>query len=289
MAKKNKPLLTKKKQTWAKQFKPKNAVKGTPLNPNVGEQAIYSAQLERMTIKMVDETTRRVIKLFRQDPNFAQDASTASQARILMSELTKKFTQLFNSNAKPVAKKMVERENRSSKRSMHTSLKQLSGGLSIKTDVMTPEIKDIMSASVQENVGLIKSIPQEYLGKVQGAVMRSISSGNGLADLVPFLEKQKGMTKRRARNIALDQTRKAYNGINRGRMQAIGVKQYEWLHTAGSQKPRPQHIAMSGNIYSLDDPPVIDDNTGERGIPGQLPNCKCRMVPVIKFNDGVPE
>jgi hypothetical protein len=35
---------------------------------------------------------------------------------------------------------------------------------------------------VTENVGLIKSIPTQYLGGVQGAVMRSITTGNGMQD-----------------------------------------------------------------------------------------------------------
>jgi uncharacterized protein with gpF-like domain len=42
---------------------------------------------------------------------------------------------------------------------------------------------------------------------------------------------------------------------------------------------------MDGNVYSFDDPPIIDKNTGERGIPGQAINCRCFMVPVIEFED----
>ena len=45
-----------------------------------------------------------------------------------------------------------------------------------------------------ENVGLIKSIPAQYLNGVQGAVMRSITTGNGMQDLVPYLQKHKGIT-----------------------------------------------------------------------------------------------
>ncbi|RIQ43658.1 phage head morphogenesis protein, partial [Bordetella avium] len=33
-----------------------------------------------------------------------------------------------------------------------------------------------------------------------------------------------------------------------------------------------------------DNPPIIDKTTGERGLPGQLINCKCRMRPVIDFS-----
>jgi SPP1 gp7 family putative phage head morphogenesis protein len=206
-----------------------------------------------------------------------------------MRALTKKWEQIFNVKSGPLSQKMADDANASSKYALHQSLKQLSGGLSLKTSIMTGTLNTVMKAIIAENVGLIKSIPSQYFTQIQGAVMRSISQGNGLQDLQPFFEKQKGMTKRRAKNIALDQTRKAYNGLNKGRMQALKIDQYEWLHSGGGQHPRPQHIAMSGNIYSLSNPPIIDDDTGERGIPGQLINCKCRMRPVVKFNEGKPE
>ncbi|KAF9396648.1 hypothetical protein CPC16_010967, partial [Podila verticillata] len=63
--------------------------------------------------------------------------------------------------------------------------------------------------------------------------MRSITSGNGLEDLIPFLQAQEGITRRRARNIALDQTRKAYNGFNRARCVGAGVTHGEWIHSGG--------------------------------------------------------
>jgi len=38
-------------------------------------------------------------------------------------------------------------------------------------------------------------------------------------------------------------------------------------------------------IFSFDDLPVIDRRSGERGIPGQAINCRCRMAPVIEFDN----
>ena len=165
------------------------------------------------------------------------------------------------------------------------------GGLSIKTDFITPELNDIIKASAAESTQLIKSIPQQYMLETQGAVMRSITTGNGLQDLVPFFEKRKGITTRRAKNIALDQTRKVYNSINQGRMEALGIDTYEWVHSGGGKEPRPEHKAkypagLNGGVFSLSDPPVIDPKTGQRGKPGDLINCRCTMRPVMVFKDG---
>ena len=116
--------------------------------------------------------------------------------------------------------------------------------------------------------------------------MRSISTGNGLADLVPFLQRYKGITNRRARFIASDQTRKSFSNINRLRLEKMGVQKFEWVHSLGGTEPRPLHKdVLNHKIFRIDQPPIIDDKTGERGFPGQLINCKCRMAPIINFED----
>jgi SPP1 gp7 family putative phage head morphogenesis protein len=179
---------------------------------------------------------------------------------------------------------MVEGAQKASATSLHSSLEQLSGGLSLKTSVIPAGMEEVAQATVYENVQLIKSIPSQYLDDVFGSVMRSITTGGGLADLIPAIRKYDGITDRRAKNIALDQTRKAYNSINKQRLMAVGIKKFRWSHSAGGQTPRQDHIAMDGKIFSFDDLPIIDRKTGERGIPGQAINCRCTMTPVYEFD-----
>jgi SPP1 gp7 family putative phage head morphogenesis protein len=180
---------------------------------------------------------------------------------------------------------MVDGAQAASKTALHTSLKKMTGGLSLKTSLMTPQLNAVYKAQVAQNVGLIKTIAAEYLKNVEGAVMRSITTGRGLQDLVPALEQYEGYTHRKAKNVALDQTRKTYNAINKGRMTGIGVKRFMWIHSGGGAEPREDHIAMDGEVFSFDNPPVIDERTGERGIPGQAINCRCTMAPVFDFSD----
>lgn len=284
------PLVTEKRRAWAA---PRKDVtfKGAMLNYNVAMQDRYVRALQSLVKQMTAQTIREVKKLLA-SPAFdsangsAMDAANpASQARILTNQLTAKFESLFGRKAKELADRMVAAADRSSKVALGLSLKQMSGGLTLKTDLLNKSLRTTLTATVAENVALIKSIPREFMLQVQGDILRGLSTGQGLADIVPALEQYEGVTLRRAKNIALDQTRKAYNNINKGRMQAIGVKKFQWVHSGGGQKPRELHIEMDGNIYSFDDLPVIDERTGERGIPGQAINCRCTMVPVIQFGD----
>ena len=70
-------------------------------------------------------------------------------------------------------------------------------------------------------------------------------------------------------------------------LQAVGLNKYEWIHSGAGQQPREFHRdVLNGQIFDLDDPPIIDEDTGERGIPSQLINCRCTMRPVLEFEDG---
>ena len=280
-------LLTKRKAAWIGKRKP-DVVRGSVLNYPAGVADRYQKRIERLIEKMIAETERKIERLFNGEPAtvfFAEDASVSSQARILTNALTAKFDSLFGLYAKPLAEQMAQEADEASKSGLYSSIKELSGGMSLKTDFLTLEMKDVLSATITENVGLIKSIPKRYLTNVQGAVMRSITTGNGLADLKPFLDRYKAITQKRASLIANDQTRKAYAFMNKGRMESLKVPDFEWIHSHGGNHPRKLHQQYDGKIFSLRSLPVIDERTGERGIPGQLINCKCKMRPIIKFEE----
>lgn len=279
--------LTRRKEAWVKRRQP-DIIRGKALNNPTILEGRYYEKLDNLVDRMCDEVIAEIKRFYAQpyaEEFVAQDASIASQARILTNAMVRKFTKMFADAAPDLAAQQIKSVDKFSSANMHASLSDLTGGLSLSTRSLSGPLTDIISASVTENVSLIKSIPQQYLTGVQGAVMRSITGQGGLQNLVPYLEKHKAITKRRARMIARDQTRKAYNNLNRGRMENIGLKKFEWLHTAGSNKPRKLHISYSGKVFSFDDLPIIDENSGQRGIPGDAINCRCRMIPVLEFDD----
>jgi SPP1 gp7 family putative phage head morphogenesis protein len=296
-----KPLLTKAKKQWVGQFKP-TALRGSPLNHNAAASEQYNKELQAMVLQMTSQVEREIKRFFEgetateffdepsaiESPQVAQDASISAQARMLTNKITETFNSLFSRRAKMLAQRMIDTADKTSKSSLHGSLKALSGGLMIKTNIMPGALGEALNAATYENVQLIKTISEKYLAGIQGAVMRSIQpGGNGLADLVPYMQSHKEITQRHARNIALDQTRKAFNVCNSERMKALGIKKFEWIHSGGGLHPRVDHVKMDGNIYSFDDLPVIGVMYGSevRGIPGQLPSCRCSMAPVIEFDD----
>lgn len=299
-----KAKLSQKKATWQQQFKAPE-LKGKTLNPSAAIQEQFQKELEKLTSQMTREVTKELRALFRSPAAQTLDAaeekllekngrpiataaatgSIASQSRILINKLINRFTRLFNDRAQTLAERMVERTLKNSALTLKASLK-VATGQSISTDFMTKTLSEVTKASVESATGLIKRIPAEYMSKVQNAVMRSITTTEGSGALMKELGKYNHEIKNWAFNTARDQTTKAYNNINRERMIAVGVEEFEWVHSGGGSNPREYHKHfLNGKVFRFDDPPVIDLRTKEKGFPGQLPNCRCKQRPILRFNE----
>jgi SPP1 gp7 family putative phage head morphogenesis protein len=267
----------------------KNVLTGGELSYPAGVASRYRRQLAALVRQMTKEVTTGFLSLFhspKAQKSLALDWSLASQARILGGKLAKKYELLFNDLAWILAQQLVDEASDVSAAAVAASIKKISSDLTIKTDFVTAGMEEIAKASVAENVALIRSIPEQYLLRVQGEVMRSITNaGGGIGELTKALEKYEGMTKTRAANIAEDQTRKVYTSINAKRLQRVGLDKFKWKYNFVGQKSRELHVEMDGNIYSFSDPPTIQENPLVKGLPGELPFCHCSVTPVVVFDD----
>ena len=262
----------------------KNLLEGGALIPSVSISNDFAKSIEKMIDEFHRDIAREIKAAFKAaNPEYAMDGSFTFEARKRINALKEKWQERFNELAKSAVDRMIRRIDKNSSVSLNLSLKNLSDSISIDTTFSDARLADVIQASTQEAAQLIKRIPAKYLDEVQGQVMRSITSGNGMKDLVPYLTKKYKGDIKWARHVALDQTRKAYTSINTVRLQNMGVEEFKWVHTGGSAHPRKEHIALSGKIFRYDDPPVIDPRTGERGLPSVAPFCRCIAIPVIKL------
>lgn len=267
--------------------KPDQQLRGTPLHNPVSIELRYSRELRALTRLMTKETDAAVRELFKSPEAkefFAQDASIAMMARGMLNVLTNRFENMFATHAERLARRMLGAVDEQSKAALNRSFGKLADSLTIKVAEMPPALKTIYEASVSENVDLIKSIPEQYLGKVKGAVNRSITGSGGIGPLITEIKKYDGMTDRRAKNIALDQTRKAYQSANVERTKAAGIKKGIWVHTGGTKEPRPLHRGYNGKEFNLAEGAPVGDN-GKKVQPGEEVNCRCTFIPVVNFED----
>ena len=267
--------------------KPKKPLAGTALIPNAGIALAFQNPLIEALAEMHSQVSRVMLKVFTEHvgmDGIGMDANPASQARIALAALSRKWDKRFAALSNSLVDRMIDQTLKHSTATLESSLKVISEQIKVRETLSDPAVKTVIQASTQQAAQLIKLIPAEYLGKVQGEVMRALTTGRGQADLIPFFTKEYNGRVKWARQVALDQTRKAYSTINRVRLEKVGVKRYEWLHSGGAKEPRKDHIAMNGKIFEYNNPPVIDQRTGERGNPGDAINCRCVAKPIFDFD-----
>lgn len=270
-----------------------NSIEGKPLIVSAGIAEDYAKKVKSLQRLMYLDLLKGLSQLqqvYGQDDDnwdFPENGSLIVQFRRFIKRMYERYNPLFAVLSNKVTKRMVERINRHSASTLRMSLREIAPKMAIKTDFMTGDLKDLVQGITEENVNLIRTIPQNYLSDVQKVVTASITNGKGLADLKPFLKRYYESNQRKAELTALDQTRKAYNNINAERMKRLGVKKFKWIHSGGGREPRQLHVGMNGNIYEFDEPPYIGDMYGEKvyGLPGHLPNCRCTLAPVWDLND----
>lgn len=221
----------------------------------------------------------------------AMDASISEQAIKLTNKLVDKWTKRFESFGTSWADNMMKKVEKQSAKDLHKSMEKISGGLDIDTSQISDKTRDKILASTDQATSYIKSIGPEYTTQIKEAVSRSIvDSSSSFEELQKSIhgaltDKYKNH-KNKAFNVAKDQIKKSYTGLTASRMQDIGVDSYVWRHSGGSVHPRDLHRdVLNGQTFSLSKPPIIDEKTGVRGKPGDLPFCNCYMEPVISFDN----
>lgn len=282
--------LTKERKRWVGSRTV--VLKSQPLYYNVGVQVKYARAVNRMVKELIAaiETDLKIVFVTRKAKQFFSNDSVelnvSSAAFSALANIEKEFEKKFKEGAKPAVDDMWSQSLKTSEVALRADLKELTGGFLLDTSIIPASLSIKAKAILKDNVDRIVTMPSELLKNVRGAVTRSITNEKGLAYLIPELEKYSTRSLRHTELMALDQTRKAYSQINAERMKSVGVKKFRWIHSYGGRDPREDHIAMDGNIYSFDDLPIIDHNTGEIGLPGDAINCRCTMEPVIEFEDG---
>lgn len=142
--------------------------------------------------------------------------------------------------------------------------------------------KEILDKWVSKNVGLIKTISQNSLGKMEELVYRLYMDGKPTTNIVKEIQRQYGISKRHARLIARDQTAKLNADITEHQQRDAGVRRYEWS-SSGDERVRRSHRKLDGCIFSWDDPPETDG--GRRCHPGQDFQCRCCALPVFDLDE----
>ncbi len=201
----------------------------------------------------------------------------AAELQKAIDELADRWLARFDEAAPDLARYFATATRRRSDAQLMAALDK--SGITVNFK-MTPAVRDVARATVEQNVQLIRTIPQQYLAGVQGDVMRSVQTGRDIGQLAKSLQQKYGVTKRRAAFIARDQNNKATSAIQKARQLDLGLDRGVWMHSTGGKTPRPKHVRADGEEFDLQKGMKVGDDGGWV-MPGEEPNCRCVWRAVI--------
>lgn len=165
------------------------------------------------------------------------------------------------------------------KKAVHNTL-----GIDILDDYYLGEFyREALNSWVDDNVNLIKTIPNDSLRKMKDIVQEGYRTGKTTTAIMKEVQRAYGIDKRHARFIARDQIAKLNGDLAKQQQQDAGVSEYYWS-TSGDSRVREGHRRLNEKKFRWDDPPIVDVKTGRRCHPGQDYECRCVALPVFDID-----
>lgn len=260
----------------------------TAIHANAGVEAWYRDKLQALTARMAASMVRHIEAAYRAAPpisGFAADATATVTLNRALKKWGGLWTKKFNNMSLDLARRFVTKNFTVTQASMAAALKQ--AGFTVEFSP-TPKSIENYHAVLNENVSLIKSIPQQFLKDVETSVWSSVMKGGDMGALRKTIQAKYGISHRRASFIARDQNNKAKAVIENTRRQELGITHAVWRHSGGGKVPRHHHVKWGADklVFALAKG-VYDPLAKEYCWPGSLPNCRCTSKSIIKGFDDV--
>lgn len=157
----------------------------------------------------------------------------------------------------------------------------------IPMDLTPTQMQEIAKNYTNNLDKYVSKWTDEQVVKMREKVQEFLSKGYRASEVQKWLEDEKGISKRKAKFLARQETTLLVGEYTKSRYESAGISQYKWS-TIMDGRERPLHYELdskiSGKIYSWDSPPIVDQRTGERGHPKTAYGCRCTAIPVISDN-----
>lgn len=252
------------------------------IRTNAGIEARYRRDLDKLIAEMNHSVRYWVEAAYKEHPpalEVAMDALPSQELYKRIQELSKRWIKRFDDMAEKIAERFVQSGKRATDASMMAAFRDAGWTVQFKP---TRYMQDMVNASIKENIGLIKRLPQANFERITGAVMRGFTNGYDLKRITDELEKYGAESRRHAAFVARDQANKLRATTEQARRVELGLFEAEWVHSSAGKVPRPSHVKAGKDKLRFDvrRGALID---GEYILPAYLPSCRCTSRTILPF------
>lgn len=147
------------------------------------------------------------------------------------------------------------------------------------------QYSEAMRVGYTENLNkYIKDWHQEQILKLREKITANVVAGYRADALISTIQEQRGVTQRKAKFLARQETSLLVSKYREVRYKDAGLNSYVWS-TSHDERVRPDHKVLNGSVFRYDHPPVTDRRTGAKNNPGEDFNCRCVAIPVLTTAD----
>jgi len=245
----------------------------TPVRIPKGPDVKYRKELNILVKKLVEQTNTLLLPALKSlEPQYVNDAYAVELEKII-EDMQRAFVGL-DVNSKIVANQFVNATDQANRQRFYNSVENTIG-VDLSNVIRNEDLTDVLIASTRENVSLIRSIPEQYFKQIESIIWTETTQGSTARSMIKQIKKVGGVTTKRARLIARDQTAKINSALTQQRSQNLGIEEYVW-RTAGDKRVRPTHVTKNGKVFRWDSPPK------DTGHPGHDIQCRCVAQSIIK-------
>lgn len=220
-----------------------------------------------------------------------------TQLGILFDKLNARFTGVISAGfAVNTATQMVTKTTKTNKKRFDKSIERATG-IDYGSVIATEGLVDFMETSINRNVSLIKTLPDEYLKAVEVIVTNGVTSGAKYSTIAKQILGKVGTANShlagRIKTIAMNEIQTINSQLTRRRSDALGITEGIW-RTAKDEKVRgnpggkypkakPSHFQLNGKKFNLKK--GMKTETGTIIWPGSEINCRCDFSPIIDVDN----
>ena len=166
-------------------------------------------------------------------------------------------------------------------REIEDDFKIVAQDLAVKPE-MTDQAKDAILREYTDNMKLsIKNFADQEIRTLRDTVEANAQQGYRFDKLSDQIQDRYGVTERKAKFLARNETSILMSDYQEQRFKAAGVRRYIWQTANQDERVRDSHRELNGKIFFFDDPPLID-STGRKCNPGQDYGCRCIARPILE-------
>ena len=237
----------------------------------------YNVQLQKIVDAIKKDINEQLIPILRSEQsNYTNDSTWFDRIAVVLERIRQRWESAeFKALSSVIARQFVNAVDDRTQKS-----------LGIDVFGNNEDLQTIIEQSIHDNTRLIRTIPSQYLDQVDSIVVTNTRAGNRSSAMVKTLSEQFGVTQKRARFIARDQTAKVNSAVAQKRIESAGYEYFQWV-TSKDARVRDRHDDIANKVteygkgvYRFDNPPLSDK--GVPILPGTDFGCRCFMKPISR-------